>query len=62
LTGACRWGPGEWTPGPINRDAHSQFGLERVGFFGIQRALLTFFLILVFSVLGVMGLMRLRVE
>jgi predicted RND superfamily exporter protein len=38
------------------------FGLERVGFFGINAPYLTFFLILVFSVLGAMGLMRLRVD
>jgi len=38
------------------------FGLERVGFFGINAPYLTFFLIVVFSVLGAMGLLRLRVD
>ena len=38
------------------------FGLERVGFFGINAPYLTFLFIVLFSVLGVMGLMRLRVD
>jgi uncharacterized protein len=38
------------------------FGLERVGFFGINAPYLTFLLIIVLSALGVMGLMRLRVD
>src|SRR5262245_58081645 len=38
------------------------FGLERVGFFGINAPYLTFLLIVLFSVLGAMGLMRLRVD
>jgi uncharacterized protein len=38
------------------------FGLERVGFFGINAPYLTFLFIVLFSVLGGMGLMRLRVD
>ena len=38
------------------------FGLERVGFFGLNAPYLTFLFIVLFSVLGVMGLMRLRVD
>src|SRR5262245_5841967 len=38
------------------------FGLERVGFFGINAPYLTFLLIIALSVLGGMGLMRLRVD
>jgi predicted RND superfamily exporter protein len=38
------------------------FGLERVGFFGINAPYLTFLLIVLFSVLGAMGLLRLRVD
>jgi uncharacterized protein len=38
------------------------FGLERVGFLGINAPYLTFLLIIALSVLGGMGLMRLRVD
>jgi uncharacterized protein len=38
------------------------FGLERVGFFGLNAPYLTFLFIVLFSVLGVMGLIRLRVD
>ena len=38
------------------------FGLERVGFFGIKAPYLTFLLIIMLSILGGMGLMRLRVD
>ncbi len=38
------------------------FGLERVGFIGINAPYLTFLLIILFSVLGGMGLLRLRVD
>ena len=38
------------------------FGLERVGFFGLNAPYLTFLFIVLFSVFGVMGLMRLRVD
>jgi predicted RND superfamily exporter protein len=38
------------------------FGLERVGYFGLNAPYLTFLLIVVLSVLGGMGLMRLRVD
>ena len=38
------------------------FGLERVGFFGINAPYLTFLCIVLFSVLGVMGLLRLKVD
>jgi predicted RND superfamily exporter protein len=38
------------------------FGLERVGFLGIKAPYLTFLLIIALSVLGGMGLMRLRVD
>jgi len=38
------------------------FGLERVGFFGINAPYLTSLCVVVFSVLGVLGLLRLKVD